>query len=69
MNDSHPEPAPPEASDPLHLHPDEDVAALEREDLEDKYLDLKDEVWRLRRQLNLDLKLRPLRFGIAGDHE
>ena len=54
MNDIHPEPAPPDASEPLNLQPDEDVAALEREDLEDKYLDLKDEVWRLRRQLNLD---------------
>lgn len=36
------------------LDPSEDAAALEREDLEDKYLDLKDEVWRLRRELNLD---------------
>lgn len=36
------------------LDPNEDVAGYEREDLEDKYLDLKDEVWRLRRELNLD---------------
>jgi len=36
------------------LDPSEDVAGYEREDLEDKYLDLKDEVWRLRRELNLD---------------
>lgn len=36
------------------LDPAEDVAELEREDLEDRYLDLKDEVWRLRRELNLD---------------
>lgn len=36
------------------LDPSEDAANFEREDLEDKYLDLKDEVWRLRRELNLD---------------
>ncbi len=33
---------------------DEVVEDLEREDLEDKYLDMKDEVWRLRRNLNLN---------------
>jgi len=54
MNDHHPEPALPDAGDLIHLQPDEDVAALEREELEDKYLDLKDEIWRLRRQMNLD---------------
>lgn len=36
------------------LDPNEDAAALEREELEDRYLDLKDEVWRLRRELNLE---------------
>ncbi len=36
------------------LDQDENVEGLEREDLEDRYLDLKDEVWRLRRQLNLN---------------
>ncbi len=44
---------PPDLGLPV-LDPDEDVAAIQREELEDKYLDLKDEVWRLRRQLNLD---------------
>lgn len=44
----------PELEAPLVLRPDEDVAALEREELEDRYLDLKDELWRLRRQLALD---------------
>ena len=38
----------------LTLDSGEDLAVFEREDLEDRYLDLKDEVWRLRRQLNLD---------------
>ena len=33
---------------------EEVVEGLEREDLEDKYLDMKDEVWRLRRNLNLN---------------
>ncbi|MBC8329406.1 MAG: NYN domain-containing protein [Planctomycetes bacterium] len=32
----------------------EGIEDLEREELEDKYLDMKDEVWRLRRQLNLN---------------
>ncbi len=32
----------------------EEVEGLERDDLEEKYLDLKDEVWRLRRMLNLE---------------
>jgi len=36
------------------LDPHEDAASIEREDLEENYLDLKDEVWRLRRQLNLN---------------
>lgn len=36
------------------LDASEDAATFEREELEDKYLDLKDEVWRLRRELNLD---------------
>lgn len=39
---------------PIELQPDEEISGLERDDLEDKYLDLKDEVWRLRRQLSLD---------------
>ena len=39
---------------PLILDAGEDATALEREELEDRYLDLKDELWRLRRQLNLD---------------
>lgn len=39
---------------PIELQPDEDVSGLVREDLEDRYLDLKDEAWRLRRQLSLD---------------
>jgi uncharacterized LabA/DUF88 family protein len=32
----------------------EEIDDLERDDLEEKYLDLKDEVWRLRRMLNLE---------------
>ncbi len=36
------------------IDPSEDVEGVERVDLEEKYLDLKDEVWRLRRKLNLD---------------
>ncbi|MDP7061335.1 MAG: NYN domain-containing protein [Planctomycetota bacterium] len=36
------------------LDANEDIAAIERDDLEDRYLDLKDELWRLRRELNLD---------------
>ncbi|HJM38784.1 MAG TPA: NYN domain-containing protein [Planctomycetota bacterium] len=36
------------------INQDEVVEDFEREDLEDKYLDLKDEVWRLRRSLNLN---------------
>ena len=38
----------------LILDPDEAVESLDREDLEERYLDLKDEVWRLRRALNLN---------------
>jgi uncharacterized LabA/DUF88 family protein len=38
----------------ITLDANEDIASVEREELEDKYLDLKDELWRLRRQLNLD---------------
>ncbi len=38
----------------LVLDPNEDVESLERVDLEERYLDLKDEVWRLRRALNLN---------------
>ncbi|HEX9795250.1 MAG TPA: NYN domain-containing protein [Planctomycetota bacterium] len=34
--------------------PSEDVESLEREELEERYLDMKDEVWRLRRSLNLN---------------
>ncbi|MGB0953923.1 MAG: NYN domain-containing protein [Planctomycetota bacterium] len=45
-------PAHPDSS--LILDSSEDLAGVEREDLEDRYLDLKDEVWRLRRELNLD---------------
>jgi len=49
----------PSPSHPMHdstlvLDTSEEIAEYEREDLEDRYLDLKDEVWRLRRQLNLD---------------
>jgi len=40
--------------DHVVLDPAEDVSALEREELEDRYLDLKDEVWRLRRSLLLE---------------
>ncbi len=47
-------PSPAHEGTQVPLDPAEDVAALEREDLEDRYLDLKDEVWRLRRDLNLD---------------
>ena len=36
------------------IDPSEDLDGVEREDLEEKYLDLKDEVWRLRRKLNLE---------------
>jgi uncharacterized LabA/DUF88 family protein len=36
------------------LDADEDATAIDRVDLEDRYLDLKDELWRLRRELNLD---------------
>jgi len=39
---------------PVVLDPNEDVESSEREDLEERYLDLKDEVWRLRRSLNLN---------------
>lgn len=39
---------------PVVLDETEDAAALSREDLEDRYLDLKDEVYRLRRSLNLN---------------
>jgi len=44
---------PSEVQRPL-IDQNESVEEIEREDLEDKYLDLKDEVWRLRRQLNLN---------------
>lgn len=54
MNDSASSNSGLELESPLLLQPGEDVAALEREELEDKYLDLKDEIWRLRRQLALD---------------
>jgi len=33
------------------LGPAEDASSLKREELEDRYFDLKDEVWRLRRNL------------------
>ena len=36
------------------LDANEDIASIQREDLEDRYLDMKDELWRLRRELNLD---------------
>ena len=36
------------------IDPSENIDGVEREDLEEKYLDLKDEVWRLRRKLNLE---------------
>lgn len=47
-------PAPTQPDSSLLLDSAEDVAGIEREDLEDRYLDMKDEVWRLRRELNLD---------------
>ncbi|MHC4822867.1 MAG: LabA-like NYN domain-containing protein [Planctomycetota bacterium] len=50
-------PAPPMANlaeSSLVLDTNEDLTGIEREELEDRYLDLKDEVWRLRRNLNLD---------------
>lgn len=43
-----------ELAGPIVLDPNEDVGGLTREDLEDRYLDLKDEVWRLRRSQNLN---------------
>lgn len=46
--------APSHSDSTLILDSAEDLAGVEREDLEDRYLDLKDEVWRLRRELNLD---------------
>ncbi|TAH34536.1 MAG: NYN domain-containing protein [Planctomycetota bacterium] len=42
------------AASPVVLDPNEEPGALTREDLEDRYLDLKDEVWRLRRLMNLN---------------
>lgn len=41
-------------SGPVVLDPSENVEGLSREELEERYLDLKDEVWRLRRSLNLN---------------
>lgn len=46
--------APSHPDSSLVLDSSEDLASFEREDLEDRYLDMKDEVWRLRRELNLD---------------
>lgn len=43
-----------DTSDFIQIDPTEDVSGASREDLEDRYLDLKDEVWRLRRMLQLD---------------
>lgn len=43
-----------EGASQIILDPNEELGNVEREDLEDRYLDLKDEVWRLRRDLNLD---------------
>ena len=61
-------PAPtPEAEWPL-IDLNEDVENVERVDLEEKYLDLKDEVWRLRRKLNLEPAsgAHPVNGGFAG---
>lgn len=38
----------------LVLDPQEDPSTHDWADLEDRYLDLKDETWRLRHELNLD---------------
>jgi len=38
----------------IFLNPGEDIQAFSREELEENYLDLKDEIWRLRRKLGLD---------------
>lgn len=46
--------SPAEGGNPILLDPNEELGSVEREDLEDRYLDLKDEIWRLRRDLNLD---------------
>ena len=43
-----------EYGDHIVIDTSEDVEAVDRVDLEEKYLDLKDEVWRLRRFLNLN---------------
>jgi len=45
--------APSHSSHPV-VDQEEVVEDLSREDLEDRYLDMKDEVWRLRRNLNLN---------------
>jgi len=45
---------PPGSGDHPTIDQNEGIEDLEREELEDKYLDMKDEVWRLRRQLNLN---------------
>lgn len=46
----------------------EELEPIERDDLEEKYLDLKDEVWRLRRKLNLEptTGASPVNGGFAG---
>jgi uncharacterized LabA/DUF88 family protein len=46
----------------------EEIEGVGREDLEEKYLDLKDEVWRLRRSLNLEPSTgaTPTNGGYAG---
>jgi uncharacterized LabA/DUF88 family protein len=49
-----PAPAPTGGGSSLVVDQDENIEGLEREELEDRYLDMKDEVWRLRRQLNLN---------------
>ena len=43
-----------EYGDHIVIDTSEDVEGVDRVDLEEKYLDLKDEVWRLRRFLNLN---------------
>ena len=50
------------------IDPSEELDTIEREDLEEKYLDLKDEVWRLRHKLNLNPSTgaMPLNGGYAS---
>jgi len=62
------DPAPVTESEWPVIDLNEELEAIEREDLEEKYLDLKDEVWRLRRKLNLEpaTGASPVNGGFAG---